>query len=196
MVYFDYYLIGINIIGFLLFMINTWLYSHTKSGQVDAFLTIISFMGGSAGIVLSMLLFDRKAVKGNMMSRVFVACMLVIQIVIVLIIHGFIKNDITVAFWDFFNEHKILILYLIAINTLTIIAFAIDKINAISHKSRIRIVTLLALAFFGGSIGALIAMYSFKHKIHKDYFTIGVPIILLMQIVVLFFVMNMNLKFW
>ena len=55
-----------------------FLYSHTENGQVDAVLTIWSLIGGSAGILLAILLFDRKNVKDNMMSRVFIACVFVI----------------------------------------------------------------------------------------------------------------------
>lgn len=154
-------LIGINIIGFILYVINTWLYSHTAEGQIDTVLTIASLAGASLGIVLAIILFDRKAQKRNMMSRVFVASVLVIQIIIVLIVKGFIGSEITVAFGEFFNTHRLLLWYLIAINVITLITFAIDKINAIESKSRIRIVTLLGLAFIGGSIGAIIAMYTF-----------------------------------
>lgn len=187
---FDYYIIAVNVIGFILYLINTWLYSHTAEGQIDIVLTITSLLGGSLGIVLAILLFDRKAEKGNMMSRVFVSSVLVIQIIVFLMIKGHIKNDLTFAFWKFFDNHKLLIVYLIVINVVAIIAFAIDKIAAIEHRSRIRIVTLLGLAFIGGSIGALIAMYVFHHKTKQDYFAVGVPLIILMQIVVLFFLMN------
>ena len=84
--YLDVYLIIVNVIGFLLFAINTWLYSHTAEKQVDTALTITALLGGSVGILLSILLFDRKAEKGNMMSRVFIVCIFVIQIVIFLVI--------------------------------------------------------------------------------------------------------------
>ena len=157
---FDYYLIAVNIIGFILYLINTWLYSHTAEGQIDTVLTITSLLGGSFGIILSILLFDRKAEKGNMMSRVFVSSVLVIQIILFLMIKGHIKSELT------------------------------DKIAAIEHRSRIRIVTLLGLAFIGGSVGALVAMYVFHHKTKQDYFSVGVPLIILMQVVVLFFLMN------
>lgn len=33
---FGYYLIVINVVGFILFAVNTWLYSHTAEKQVDA----------------------------------------------------------------------------------------------------------------------------------------------------------------
>ena len=187
---FDYYLIAINAIGFILYLVNTWLYSHTAEGQIDRILTITSLLGGSLGIVIAILLFDRKSVKDNMMSRVFVICVLIIQIIIFLMVKGHIKTDLTFAFWEFFGAHKILIVYLLAINIVTLIAFAVDKIAAIEHRSRIRIVTLLGLAFIGGSIGALIAMYVFHHKTKQDYFSVGVPLIMLMQAVVIFFLMN------
>lgn len=187
---FDYYLIAFNAIGFILYLVNTWLYSHTAEGQIDRILTITSLLGGSLGIVIAILLFDRKSVKDNMMSRVFVICVLIIQIIIFLMVKGHIKTDLTFAFWEFFGAHKIIIVYLLAINIVTLIAFAVDKIAAIEHRSRIRIVTLLALAFIGGSIGALIAMYVFHHKTKQDYFSVGVPLIMLMQAVVIFFLMN------
>ena len=191
---FEYYLIVVNVIGFVLFAVNTWLYSHTADGQIDVALTITSLLGGSAGILLSILVFDRKAEKGNMMSRVFIACIFVIQIVILLMVKGFVAKNITLAFWSFFDQHKVLIMYLVVINFITLAAFAIDKIAAIEGRSRIRIVTLLGLAFIGGSLGGLIAMYLFRHKIRKDYFTVGIPLIMLMQVFVIFYFMNMALK--
>ena len=189
---FEFYLIVVNVIGFLAFVINMLLYNYTADGQIDKFLTILSLIGGSAGIILAMLLFDRKAVKGNMMSRIFVACIFVIHIVVFLIIKGYVAKDITLAFWSFFDRHKVLLSYLVIIIFVTFAAFAIDKIAAIERKSRIRFVTLLALSFAGGSIGALIAMYLLNHKTRKDYFTVGVPLTLVMQIIVIFYLMNMK----
>lgn len=188
--YLDVYLIIVNVIGFLLFAINTWLYSHTAEKQVDTALTITALLGGSVGILLSILLFDRKAEKGNMMSRVFIVCIFVIQIVIFLVIKGYIAENITLAFWGFFDKHKIFLAYLGIINFITFTAFAIDKFAAIEHRSRIRIVTLLGLSFLGGSFGGLLAMYLLRHKTKKDYFTIGIPLIIIMQIIVLFYIMN------
>lgn len=187
---FDYYIIIINILGFIFFAVNTWLYNHTADKQIDSVLTVTSLLGGSLGIVIAILIIDRKAEKGNMMSRVFVICVLVIQIIIFLFIKGFHNDKITFAFWKFFDKWKILLIYLLVIDVVTLIVFGIDKIRAAEHRSRIKIVTLLGLAFAGGSIGALIAMYAFRHKTNQDYFTVGVPLIIVMQVVVVFFLMN------
>lgn len=188
----EFYLIAVNIIGFILFAINTWLYTYTATGQIDTALTIFSLLGGSLGILLAILIFDRKAIKDNMMSRVFIACVFVIQIIMFLILKGFIVKDITLAFWSFLNSHKIVLIYLGIINFITFAAFAIDKIAALERKSRIRIVTLLGLAFIGGSLGGLLAMYLFRHKTSKDYFTVGIPLIIVMQVVVLFYLTNIT----
>ena len=85
---FEYYLIAINILGFILYGINTLLYRFTENGQIDTVLTITSLLGGSLGIVLCILLFDRKSVKQNMMSRVFIACVFVVQTIVYLYIKG------------------------------------------------------------------------------------------------------------
>ena len=180
-----WYLIIVNAIGFVLFLINTWLYSHTEEGQVDKWLTITSLLGGSAGILLAILIFDRKAVKGNMMSRVFIACIFVIQLVVFLFIKGGHVDKLIYNVSSFFNHYKWLFIYLLIINITTFIAFTVDKFNAIEGRTRIRIVTLLGLAFFGGSVGGIGAMYLFRHKTSKDYFTVGIPLIMIMQVVVL-----------
>ena len=188
---FGYYLIIINVIGFVLFAVNTWLYSNTEEGQIDKFLTITSLLGGSLGILISMLIFDRKAVKGNMMSRVFIACVFVIQLVILLVLHGVHGEKLTFAFWEFFEEFKIIFIYIVTINFVTFAAFAVDKIAAIEKRSRIKIITLLGLCFLGGSLGGLGAMYLFHHKTKKDYFAVGVPLIMATQVIVIFYLMNL-----
>lgn len=188
---FGYYLIIINVIGFVLFAVNTWLYSNTEEGQIDKFLTITSLLGGSLGILISILIFDRKAVKGNMMSRVFIACVFVIQLVILLVLHGVHGEKLTFAFWEFFEEFKIIFIYIVTINFVTFAAFAVDKIAAIEKRSRIKIITLLGLCFLGGSLGGLGAMYLFHHKTKKDYFAVGVPLIMATQVIVIFYLMNL-----
>lgn len=191
----DEYLAIINIIGFFAFLINCWLYSHTPDKEIDKALTVISFIGGAAGILIAILLFDRKAVKGNMMSRVFVGAIFVIQTVIFLYINGVRAESIKWNIVEFFSRHIILVAYLVIINFMTLILFAVDKINAIEKRTRIRIVTLLGLAFIGGSIGGFVAMRVFKHKTKKDYFSIGIPLIMIMQIVVIIYLMNSGIPF-
>ena len=192
---FDRYLLIINIIALVIYGIKVLVYKHQTRDWFEKLCMFIVLLGGSAGILLMIILFDRKAVKENMMSRVFTLCMLVIQAILLLIVKGYHGDQIHIDFWDYLMQHRILLIYLAVVNILTIIVFGVDKMNAKSNRQRVRIVTLLGLAFIGGSVGALIGMYGFHHKTKKAYFTVGVPLILLMQVVGLFYVMNMGIFF-
>ena len=191
---FDRYLLIINIIALVIYGIKVLVYKHQTRDWFEKLCMFIVLLGGSAGILL-MIIFDRKAVKENMMSRVFTLCMLVIQAILLLIVKGYHGDQIHIDFWDYLMQHRILLIYLAVVNILTFIVFGVDKMNAKFNRQRVRIVTLLGLAFIGGSVGALIGMYGFHHKTKKAYFTVGVPLILLMQVVVLFYVMNMGIFF-
>ena len=56
------------------------------------------------------------------------------------------------------------VIYLIGINVLTFLIYGIDKWKARRGKWRIPEDTLIWLAIAGGSIGALLGMYLFRHK--------------------------------
>ena len=58
----------------------------------------------------------------------------------------------------------------------------IDKYKARKNLWRIPEATLISTALLGGSIGALIGMYTVRHKTRHIKFTVGIPLILLAQI--------------
>ena len=60
--------------------------------------------------------------------------------------------------------------YLVGINILTFLIYGLDKYLAIKKTYRISEYSLLVLSFFGGSIGALLAMKVFRHKTRKKSF--------------------------
>lgn len=85
---------------------------------------------------------------------------------------------------------KLFILYLIAINLVTFIVYAIDKRKAKKGTWRTPESTLLLLAAIGGTIGALLAMYLLRHKTKHKKFFIGVPALLVLQLIVAFYLYN------
>lgn len=83
---------------------------------------------------------------------------------------------------------RVLIYYLLGINLLTFFVYGIDKWKAKRDKWRIPEATLLMLAALGGSVGALLGMTVFRHKTKHKKFLIGVPLILLAQLAVAYFI--------
>lgn len=76
-----------------------------------------------------------------------------------------------------------LIPYLLIINAIAFFLMLADKQKARKKKWRIPEATLIGVAVIGGSVGALAGMYPFRHKTKHPKFTIGVPVILALQIV-------------
>lgn len=69
----------------------------------------------------------------------------------------------------------------------------VDKRYAKEDKRRIRERTLLLIALVGGSLGMYIGMYKFKHKTLHKKFTIGVPVIMLIQLAYVVYLITINI---
>ncbi len=80
---------------------------------------------------------------------------------------------------------NLFLFYLLIINIASFYAMYIDKKKAINHEYRISENTLIVLSLVGGSLGILLGMYRFHHKTKKNKFKIGVPIILIIQMLIL-----------
>lgn len=78
---------------------------------------------------------------------------------------------------------KYFLLYLLIINAAGFLLMLIDKYKARKNLWRIPEATLLGVAAIGGSVGSLIGMYTVRHKTKHLKFTIGIPVILAVQIV-------------
>ena len=76
----------------------------------------------------------------------------------------------------------ILLVYLLMINVVTFLVYAADKRKAKKGKMRVPEKTLFLLAGIGGSIGALLGMQVLRHKTKHMSFVIGIPLILIVQI--------------
>ena len=79
-----------------------------------------------------------------------------------------------------------LIGYPIVINILAYSLMGVDKTNARQKKRRIPEVTLFLVALLGGSLGAVIGMNFFRHKTKHWCFVVGMPLILILQLAILF----------
>ncbi|MCU6733612.1 DUF1294 domain-containing protein [Diplocloster agilis] len=84
---------------------------------------------------------------------------------------------------DFLLDYRFWILaYLLLINLVGFALMGIDKSKAIRHKWRIPEKMLFLSAILGGSVGARIGMSVFRHKTKHKSFTIGIPVIFLVEL--------------
>ena len=81
-----------------------------------------------------------------------------------------------------------MIIYVAFISVITFFVFGIDKLKAIKDKWRIPEKALFLLSIIGGSVGGLLGMYIFRHKTQKPAFKFGIPAILIVQIVLIYFI--------
>ena len=80
--------------------------------------------------------------------------------------------------------------YLLEINVVALLLSAIDKACARKAIWRVSEVTLLLSAVLGGSVWLLLGILLFRHKTKHNRFRIGVPLILLGQLVLVYFLRN------
>lgn len=77
---------------------------------------------------------------------------------------------------------RIIIFFFFIFNILTFSLYGLDKRKAIKGQWRISEQTLLIVALFGGSIGALLAMIVFHHKTKHWKFVLLIPLFLIIHI--------------
>lgn len=73
--------------------------------------------------------------------------------------------------------------YLTIINAIAFALMLTDKANARKKLWRVPERVLFAAALLGGSVGSLLGMYLARHKTKHPQFVIGIPVILVIQVV-------------
>lgn len=85
------------------------------------------------------------------------------------------------------SYYSLLLGYLILINAVTFIIYALDKLFAVSATRRVSEKILLGLALCGGSLGSLAAITLFRHKTRKHSFLIWFILIALLHVLAIFY---------
>lgn len=85
---------------------------------------------------------------------------------------------------------EIFYIYFILINIISFSCFFIDKRRAKRKEYRISESFLLGISILGGGLGSLLGMRVFKHKTKKGKFTIGLPIILVLNIGIIVYLLQ------
>lgn len=78
--------------------------------------------------------------------------------------------------------------YIAAVNLLTLFLMRVDKQKAIKNQFRIPERTFFLLSLLGGAIGTYIGMKAFRHKTKHGRFTIGIPILIIVNLAAFIYV--------
>lgn len=84
------------------------------------------------------------------------------------------------------------VIILIIWNVIVMLVYGLDKIKAKKGAWRIPEKTLILLAFLMGAPGALFGMKIFRHKTKHRLFTIGVPVCLVLNVLMVYAVIYLE----
>lgn len=88
---------------------------------------------------------------------------------------------------------KTLIVYAIAINSIAYIIMWYDKYQSKKKGSRVPEKILFLLAFILGAFGIYLGMkFPLYHKSAKPLFKIGIPVLIILNILIVFITINSN----
>lgn len=76
-----------------------------------------------------------------------------------------------------------MLIYLCIVNAFGFLLMLADKLKAKKNLWRIPEATLFTVAVIGGSFGCILGMYTVRHKTKHLKFTIGMPLILAVQVI-------------
>lgn len=82
------------------------------------------------------------------------------------------------------------LLYLLAWSLLGLVLMGVDKRRAIRNKRRISEKNLFLISFLGGAAGSAAGMFLFRHKTRHWYFRYGLPVLLLLQLGLIFLLVS------
>ena len=83
-----------------------------------------------------------------------------------------------------------MVIYLSLINVTGFFLMGVDKNRAKRGAWRISEKTLFGCALLGGSLGTTIGMHVFHHKTKHWYFKYGMPLILMIQVLFMYYITN------
>ena len=163
---------------------------------------LFALAGGAAGILLGMLLWERNINKHNVAWWFEAAVGLVAWSMLCAWRYSLVSFG-EAGLFRAVNPVvlRVLGIYLLVMNCVTLMVFAVDKRIAIANgdpprsrgrgaesarsgeriRNRVPESWLMGLSFMGGAIGGIIAMRLFKHKTRDWYFVWGLPVFVVLQ---------------
>jgi uncharacterized membrane protein YsdA (DUF1294 family) len=86
---------------------------------------------------------------------------------------------------NYMDRYTSFLTLILVLNLISFSITGIDKYKSKHNRWRVSERTFFIIAAIGGSIGVLAGMYVFRHKTKHLSFKIGIPLILILQIVLI-----------
>lgn len=86
---------------------------------------------------------------------------------------------------------KALLLYIAIVNIIALLVMRIDKYKAQRHQWRISEASIFLVGLLGGGFGVLLGMNIFHHKTKHLKFTIGIPVVIALNIISFWYFLQM-----
>ncbi len=87
-------------------------------------------------------------------------------------------------------------IYFLIINIIGFVMMYSDKQKAKKDQYRTREKSFFVVSLLLGAIGTYIGMYKFRHKTRHNLFTIGIPIMIVINLVCIYFILTKGVLFY
>ena len=87
-------------------------------------------------------------------------------------------------------------IYFLIINIIGFVMMYSDKQKAKKDQYRTREKSFFVVSLLLGGIGTYIGMYKFRHKTRHNLFTIGIPVMIIINIASIYYIITKNLLFY
>lgn len=187
--YFELYLIAINVITFIAYVIDFLVcyngyVPEEKEDMLHDFLNIFAFIGGAAGALLALIILAHKG-RENAYWFIKIISILLAWLVVYMVVRdpfGIIRYGPRPGILS----HLPLIIYLLVINVLTGILFIRDRNKRRSNINSSEFLLIL-MSFIGGAAGGYLVMSVTNGKQNFPHFSVGLPVMMAIQTFVIAF---------
>lgn len=160
-------------------------------------LSLLMFAGGALGGALAFALLDRRTNKRNSAWHTFSLVALVAWGLVVAVRYV-APFDAEALLEALRRDHRALLVYVGVASAAAFLLMVVDKLIAVRNgcghdATRIPEAVLLVPALAGGSPGTLVAMLAARHKIRTPAFAVGVPLMLLVQLALVAYLMQLGI---
>ena len=176
---------GLDLLLVYLVVVNVVTLVFGLVGAGPLALEAFALMGGGPAALVASFARDHHTRKDNVSPRFVAVWATGLWALILANVYDWYRFDPTRLAENLSRDHTPLLIYLAAINLLTLVLFCIDKHRAKTGDLRIPEGVLLGLSLAGGSVGGLAGMLAAHHKVRKARFMVGLPLTIMLQAAIL-----------